>query len=293
MSLDETKWYSVAATVRSESAVAIEHAFNELGALGTEIDQLRKRPDEDVTVIGYFDQQPAESEIRSQIDLALEAFGFGNAGVSVRTSEVKNEDWLAEWKKHWRPTRVGRFVIAPSWYAIDEEPNTILIRIEPNMAFGTGTHETTKLCLKAIDELYQPEMSFLDVGTGTGILAIAVAKMNDELFTGKITGIELDPESVSLAREKAQANDVSARVEVVHGVLTDDIPQHDFVCANVTLDVISPMLPLLLDKSCKHLILSGILAEQETQITRELQALGIDSTTVERDGEWIAVRIDR
>jgi ribosomal protein L11 methyltransferase len=229
----------------------------------------------------------------------LDAFELDDSSVrSVKHRTVEDADWLAEWKKHWRPTRVGRFVIAPSWYEVEDEPNTVLIRIEPNMAFGTGTHETTKLCLKAIDELYQPEMSFLDVGTGTGILSIAAAKMNGRSYAftrddRNILAIETDADSVAIARENAQANGVSEKIEFVHGVLTHDDPTFDFVCANVTLDVISPMLPLLLDKSCKCLILSGILAEQESQIVKELKAFGIDNATVDRDGEWISVRIER
>src|SRR5205085_3138018 len=92
---------------------------------------------------------------------------------------VEEIDWLAEWKKHWQPTEVGRFVIAPPWQEIDPG-DKILIQIEPNMAFGTGTHETTQLCLDAISELYRPQLTFLDVGTGTGILAIAAAKLGGD-----------------------------------------------------------------------------------------------------------------
>ena len=91
--------------------------------------------------------------------------------------EVADEDWLGEWKKSWQPVAVGeRFLIAPPWSVIDDARDRIVIRIEPGMAFGTGTHETTRLCLSAIEEYFAGE-SFLDVGTGTGILAIAAAKL--------------------------------------------------------------------------------------------------------------------
>jgi ribosomal protein L11 methyltransferase len=299
-------WFAVEIVADPRAADAVEHCLNELDALGTEIDQLRKKNDADVTVVGYFDKPPDEAELREQLNLTLDAFGLEDSSVrSVKHRTVEDADWLAEWKKHWRPTRVGRFVIAPSWYEVEDEPSTILIRIEPNMAFGTGTHETTKLCLKAIDELYQPEMSFLDVGTGTGILSVAAAKMNGKSYAftrddlpsnsdhRKILAIETDADSVAIARENAQANGVSEKIEFVHGVLTHDDPTFDFVCANVTLDVISPMLPLLLGKSRKHLILSGILAEQEPEIIHDLKAFDIDNATVDRDGEWIAVSIER
>jgi ribosomal protein L11 methyltransferase len=296
------RWFAVEITVAPHASDAIEHCLNELGALGTEIDQLRKKSDEDITVVGYFEVPPEETNLQEQLKLALNAFGFDDSVVrSVKRREVEDADWLSEWKKHWRPTRVGRFLIAPNWYEVDKEPDTILIRIEPNMAFGTGTHETTQLCLKAIDDLYQPEMSFLDVGTGTGILAIAAAKVQriSYAFTrdreransddGNILAVELDADSVRIARENAETNEVGHLIEFVHGTPTDDMPSFDFVCANLTLDVISPVLSMLVEKSRFYLVLSGVLAEQETQIVEELRQLGVSDLTVERDGEWIAV----
>jgi ribosomal protein L11 methyltransferase len=292
--VSDKSWFAIEIVVDPRAADAVEHCLNELDALGTEIDQLRKKNDADMTIVGYFENPSDEAEIREQLNSLLDAFDLDDSLIrSISHREVENTDWLAEWKKHWRPTRVGRFVIAPNWCEIDEEPGTILIRIEPNMAFGTGTHETTKLCLKAIDEAYHPGMSFLDVGTGTGILAIAIAKMNGRSLDEKITGIELDPGSVTIARENVVTNNVGDRITILEGTLADDAPPHDFVCANVTLDVISPMLPLLLNKSRKQLVLSGILTEQESQIVQELKTLGIDDPTIERDGEWIAVRIER
>jgi len=293
-------WFAVEVAAAPEAADAVEHCLNELDALGTEIDQLRKRAADDVTVVGYFNDPVSIDDVRLQLENALEAFELDTSLIrSIKQHKVDDADWLAEWKKHWRPTRVGRFIVAPSWYEVDDEPGSIVIRIEPNMAFGTGTHETTRLCLKAIDELYEPKMSFLDIGTGTGILAIAAAKMRGKSYAftrdGQpgILAIETDADSVSIARENATANDVCDKIEFLHGILTDGVPQFDFVCANVTLDVISPMLSLLLDKSNKYLVLSGILADQETQIIAQLKTLGIDSPKVERDGEWIAATVRR
>src|SRR4029078_6054356 len=172
--------------------------------------------------------------------------------------------------------RVGRFLIAPSWEKVEEDQATILIRIEPNMAFGTGTHETTKLCLKEIDEHFEPGMSFLDVGTGTGILAIAAAKMNGD-SKAEINAYDVARASVAIARENARDNGVAGEIKFVDGSIDDTPPIHDFVCANVTLDVISPMLELLVQKSRMKLVLSGILADQERQIVSQLTDLGIDS----------------
>ena len=160
------------------------------------------------------------------------------------------------------------------------------------MAFGTGTHETTKLCLKAIDRHFKPGMSFLDVGTGTAILAIGAAKMNGN-SEAIITAYEIDKDSVAIARENARENGVADRISFHEGSVDDNTALHDFVCANVTLDVISPMLELLIKKAGKTLVLSGILADQRAQIESQLSGLGIDSPLIEQDREWIAVIVYR
>jgi len=288
---EQENWYAIEIIVSPDAVEVVEHLLNEFDALGIEIDQLRKKADEDVTVVGYFSEPISEADVKESLDHTLAAFDIDDSNVrSINSREVENADWLSEWKKHWRPTRSGRFVVAPSWFDVEDEASSIVIRIEPNMAFGTGTHETTKLCLRAIDEYYDGEMSFLDVGTGTGILAIAAAK----LFTAsspKILGIDVDKDSVDIARENAAANDVSDKIEFVQRTLDDGIPDFEFVCANLTLDVISPILSKLIEKTQKTLVLSGILTEQEDSIVKELNRLGLKDQTIWRDGEWIAVLV--
>ena len=170
-------WFAVDVEADSTAAEAVEYAFNTLDALGTEIDHLRKTGTDAVKITGYFNDLPTDEDLQFEISDAVKIYEQDAASVrSISNREVEDADWLAEWKRHWKPTEIGRFIIAPPWSEV-AETNQIVIRIEPNMAFGTGTHETTQLCLKAIGEQYQPEMSVLDVGTGTGILAIAVAKL--------------------------------------------------------------------------------------------------------------------
>jgi len=288
---EQEKWYAIEIIVSPDAVEAVEHLLNEFDAVGIEIDQLRKKADDDVTVVGYFSEPIAEADIKESLDHTLAAFDIDDSNVrSINSREVENADWLSEWKKHWRPTRSGRFVVAPSWFDVEDEASSVVIWIEPNMAFGTGTHETTKLCLRAIDEYYDGEMSFLDVGTGTGILAIAAAKLSTA-DSPKILGIDVDKDSVDIARENAAANDVSDKIEFVQRTLDDGIPDFEFVCANLTLDVISPMLPKLIEKTQKTLVLSGILTEQEDSIVKELNRLDLKDQTIWRDGEWIAVLV--
>jgi ribosomal protein L11 methyltransferase len=153
------------------------------------------------------------------------------------------------------------------------------------MAFGTGTHETTRLCLKAIEKHFRGG-SFLDVGTGTGILAIAAAK----LFTdARIQAFDTDTEAIETARGNARLNEVSERITFVVGTVDEQTPSADLVCANLTAPVISKLLPLLLGVTCGHLILSGILDSQLALLESNLSKLGVHDFEVDQDDEWIAL----
>jgi len=267
----------------------VEYALNSLDALGTEINNLGPNRPEILTVVGYFNDAPSESAISEAIAESLSIYEHSLDSASYAgTREVENEDWLSEWKKHWKPTESGRFVIAPTWEKVGKSEK-IVIRIEPSMAFGTGTHETTRLCLKAIEENYRAGESFFDVGTGTGILAIAVAKLNGRSVS--ILACDTDADSIAIARENAELNATPA-IEYYVGSITSGSPEFDVVCANVTLDVIVPLLPLLIERSRRLLILSGILAEQEPAIRETLIGFGVHRPAVERMGEWISVIAD-
>lgn len=286
---EQQPWYSLEINAAPEAAEAVEFALNSLEALGTEINHLKRSVTDAVKIVGYFNSLPDDEWVQDELQYALRSYSLNAESISsVERREVQNEDWLAEWKKHWKPTAVGGFVIAPPWEDFDAD-GRIVIRIEPNMAFGTGTHETTQLCLKAVEAHYAPGDSFLDVGTGTGILAIGAAKLN--LAAGKnakIYGCDTDTDSVKLARENAELNHVGSAVEFAEGPLADDAPEFEFTCANLTIDVILPILPLLFQKTSKTLVLSGILREQEPMIA---SALGDRVHAIERAGEWIAVTV--
>ena len=305
-------WTALDITVDAEATEAIESALNALDCLGTEIDSLRKVKGEPQLVTGFFDTLPVEADIRIAVDESLRICGFEPDAVkSIATRTVEETDWLAEWKKHWKPTVVGKFVIAPPWENVDGT-DKIIIRIEPNMAFGTGTHETTQLCLQAIGDNYAAGQTFLDVGTGTGILATAVAKLatedtentestkkvNKDLSAisvnsvAKILAYDTDTDSIKIARENAIANGVGDKIEFVDGPIGEETQIFDFVCANLTIDVIVPILPLLLEKSKHTLLLSGILAEQESAIAREFRKLQVSKYQIEHSGEWISVLVD-
>ncbi len=288
--VDKKVWYALDVSVEPEAVEAVEFALNDLGALGTEISDFPRKESEAVIVVAYFDTPPDAQVLEDRLHSALSIYSLSETAiVSWSVREIEDIDWLAEWRRHWTPTEIGRFIVAAPWHKV-EEPDKIVIRIEPNMAFGTGTHETTQLCLAAIEKHFRPNDSFLDVGTGTGILAIAAAKLSAPPF-GEIMGIDTDPDSIKIARENAVLNTVSEHVRFQLGSIGKRTPKFDFICANLTLDVIGAILPLLLAKANRRLVLSGILVEQEAAIRGLLVFNGADSISVARSGEWIAVTI--
>ena len=268
-------WHELKIDIEPEAREAVEYALMEAGALGTvTTDHLN-------TVTGYFSGVPDRELIRSELFEALRIYSLPSSSVrDMNLREVENRDWLAEWKKNWQPVEIGRFVIAPPWTEIADAPGRIVIRIEPGMAFGTGTHETTRLCLAAIEHHFEGG-SFLDVGTGTGILAIAAAKMFPD---ARVKGLDTDAEAIEIARENAKANGVAEKIEFRVGSVEETTPSADLVCANLTADVILQLLPALIGVTCGKLILSGIL---ETQTEAIVSALG--EVEIIQDGEWIAI----
>ncbi len=279
-------WQAVDAIAAREACEAVEYGLMEAGAQGTETNESDSA---NVTVSGYFDAVPEIEDVRSALFEALRIYDLESASlIDLTTREVPDRDWLAEWKKDWQPVEVGNFIIAPPW--IKSEPGAIatgciVIRIEPGMAFGTGTHETTRLCLKAIGKYFRGG-SFLDVGTGTGILAIAAAKM----FPGaRLEAVDTDAEAVEIARENARLNGVGEQIEFRVGSVTEQTSSADLVCANLTAPVIVELLPALLGATCGRLVLSGILAEQRKLVRSRLLELGADGFQTEQDGEWIAL----
>jgi ribosomal protein L11 methyltransferase len=298
MNNTQKNWFAVEIETKTEAAEAVEFALNELDALGTEINNLGVKASETLRVVGYFNELPDDETVRFQLDEALNIYGFSSEAIlNIDSRAVENADWLAEWKKRWKPTETEKFIIAPPWETV-ENTGKIVIKIEPSMAFGTGTHDTTKLCLQAIEKHFSPEMSFFDVGTGTGILAIAAAKFAAKNSESQITnskpqilGCDTDEDSIKIARENAELNE-TPDVGFYVGSIDEETPKFDFVCANITIDVIIPILPQLLEKAEKILALSGILKEQENQIVTELEKFEIKNPKIETSGEWISVIID-
>jgi len=280
-----TRWHALDLITAGEAREAVEYALMEAGALGTETDEA---DDNFLRVSAYFDRLPDRERVRAELAEAIRIYQLPSSAVREMTvREVANQDWLGEWKKSWQPVEVGkRFLIAPPWSEISDGNSRIVIRIEPGMAFGTGTHETTRLCLVAVEK-YFAGGSFLDVGTGTGILAIAAAKLFPE---AEVEACDIDAEAIAIAIENARLNGVAERITFRVGTIAETTASADLVCANLTADVIASMLPSLVSVTCGHLILSGILDTQTEELRRQLLESGVsDPTETLQDGEWIAL----
>src|SRR5436190_5555880 len=236
-------WYALDLTVELPAREAVEYALMEAGALGTETSEATKSDRATVVVSAYFRHLPEREKVRAEMAEALRIYELPSSAVQdMQFREVPNRDWLNEWKKDWHPVEIGRLVVAPPWGEIQAAQDRVVIRIEPGMAFGTGTHETTRLCLKAIMRFFKGG-SFLDVGTGTGILAIAAARLSPQ---AEISACDTDAAAIEIARENARLNGVADRIDFRVGSLVESGASADFVCANLTADVISSMLPALI-----------------------------------------------
>jgi len=309
---DSSKWHALEVTVKRAAREAVEYALMEAGALGTETSEAGEATnagaadDAQLRVTAYFAQLPERERVRAVLAEALRIYDLPSSAVGeMQFREVADRDWLNEWKKEWRPVELGRLVVAPPWSEIKDTRDRVVIRIEPGMAFGTGTHETTRLCLKAIMRFFKGG-SFLDVGTGTGILAIATAKLFPD---ARVTACDTDAAAIEIARENARLNSVADRISFRVGSLSEvaipignqagnppaesdesTMASADFVCANLTADAIGSMLPALISASCERLVLSGILDSQIDSIVDQLQQSGATGNLVMmQDGEWIAL----
>jgi ribosomal protein L11 methyltransferase len=276
-------WFALDVDLEPDAREAVEYALMEAGALGTET---RDGSGGLLRSTGYFQQTPGRERVRAELLEALRIYNLPSSSVrDMNFRPVADRDWLEEWKRNWQPVETGRFIVAPPWSQLDQSHHRIVIRIEPGMAFGTGTHETTRLCLAAIERYFSGN-SFLDVGTGTGILAIAAAKLSTDAV---ITACDIDDEAVEIAKTNATANGVGNRINFLVGSIDDITRSADLVCANLTADVIIPLLPSLTALTCGRLVLSGILETQKDAVVERLSECGISDIDITQDGEWVAI----
>jgi ribosomal protein L11 methyltransferase len=206
---------------------------------------------------------------------------------SLETAGVKQEDWENGWKQYYHALNIGRrLAIVPSWETCDTQRT--VITLDPGMAFGTGTHETTALCLETLDECISGGERVLDIGTGSGILAIAALKLGAR----EADGVDIDPMCVRTAGENAARNGVTENFRVLVGDLSDKATgQYDVICANIVANAIIalvPGVPALLAPNGTFLA-SGIIDTRKDEVIAAVQAAGLQIHTVKEKNGWVCL----
>lgn len=229
--------------------------------------------------------------LRAEVDEAAAALSAARGMPAPRLTEqpIPDRDWNEEWERTITPIAVtDRIVIAPSWHPVKAEPGQIVLTIDPKMAFGTGYHESTRLTLRLMEKHVGLNARVLDVGTGTGVLAIAAIRLG----AGSAVGVDVDDWAYRNALENAAANGVAHKVELHLGGIHDIPPaEYDLVVANIQRNVILDLLPTLKERLAKAgtMILAGLFAADADQLTATLRELGLKVVEELREGEWIAM----
>jgi len=244
-----------------------------------------------VTVYLPYDRHGQESLVAIREMLlrlkAVDSTGeFGRLECAI--SSVEDEDWSTAWRKHFRPIAIGeKLVICPSWEEYDPDGRMVL-RLDPGMAFGTGIDETTQLCLEAVENMVFEGCSVLDIGCGSGILAIGALLLG----AGAALGIDIDQVAVDSAIENAKSNGVSDRSRFICGNLADRVADsYDIICANITADAIltlAPEAPSLLNPDGLF-ILSGIIENREQDVMDAIRGLGFSFLERREQNGWICI----
>lgn len=286
------KWHCIEVIVPEEDAEALAFDVAELLGLGVEMTAEGFRY--------YVDPETERSSVEDEVGRLLSSYGERNPekalAVTSRRTLVEEDDWADRWKVHFKPMRVGRrFVICPTWEVLQPAEGDRVIVMDPGRAFGTGHHETTRLCLEWLEDLSRGhrlgDMSLLDLGTGSGILAMAAALLG----FGRIVGIDIDEEAVDVARENLVVNGLEARILVNVGSLDGVAEKFHVVVANIQASPLTAMAQPLAEHLHPGgmLVLSGILIEQEPKVraTFELEGLALVERRI--DGEWCLLAFKR
>ncbi|NBH60162.1 50S ribosomal protein L11 methyltransferase [Anaerotruncus sp. 80] len=232
---------------------------------------------------------PAMEELRSKAREGI--FGEGADFGSLRVSKKQEDDtqWKDKWKEYFKPARIAEnIVVKPTWESYERQGDEKVIEIDPGMAFGTGTHETTSLCVKMLEKYQKESDKVLDVGCGSGILSIAAALLGAE----DVLGVDIDPVAVEVAAENIELNGVANVAKAQYGDLTKGIDyKADIVVANLMADLVM----MLSEDVARHMqpgglfISSGILVEKEVQVTEHLRSQGFGIVEVREDGGWCCI----
>ena len=307
------EWIELTIHTTTAGADLVSEALMQEGATGTMVEDRADIPDptkpngiweiidpklieampEDVLVHAWFKPDASFADKLQALRLRMTELASSAAmdmgTLDIGTANVHDEDWSEVWKKFYKPFRAGHhLVVKPTWELYDAQPGDKVIEIDPGMAFGSGTHETTGMCMELLEDALHGGERVIDVGTGSGILAIGAALLGAK----EVTAIDIDPMAVKVARENIEHNGLQDRVTALEGNLLDHLDVMCELCvANIIADVICMFAAPLNDHIVPGglFICSGIIKEREQDVVDALTAADYTILDIRRKGEWVAM----
>jgi len=307
-----TEWNEFSVHINREATEAVSNILIELGSAGVSVSdrydflnlpeygfdtlwalEEDKFPDDGVTIKGYFHGGQSLAEVETKINQKIETlkrFDLGITTYSVERADVKQEDWAEAWKKYYHPVPITRYMtIVPKWEEyIPKYKDEKIITLDPGLAFGTGTHPTTQLCLQILETIIRGEETVIDVGTGSGVLSIA----SSHLGASNIYAYDLDDVAVTAAQSNVKLNQRDPNIIVEANDLLKGIDlEADIAVANILAEVVLPLIPdaMRVLKPNGYFLSSGIIQEKKEQIIEKLEDEGFVVEQVNQMKDWVAI----
>lgn len=231
----------------------------------------------------------AQEELKKELE-GLKDYGFDPGLVRIAEGSVREEDWAHAWKQYYHPLRIGQVLIQPAWEPVEEGPGPgqIVVYLDPGMAFGTGTHPSTAMCIEFLQELNLEGRLVWDIGTGSGILALVAARLG-----AKVEAVDIDPVAVQAAKENQDLNRLSFPIK--RGTLEDLQGSPQVIVANIVANVIGPMLPRVRQVLAPRgfFIASGVIKGRDGEILALAREAGLRLLRRKEQGEWVAYLFQR
>ncbi len=292
------KWLELSLKAPSEYVEPLSVIFQRYGYGGVAVEQEGgynpdegEEPDYSTAIIrSYLPVDGTTADRKEQIRVAVDLISRLCDLSPLEERVLEEGEWMETWKSHFTALRVGRIVIRPTWIEHAVEEGDVVIDMDPGMAFGTGHHPTTHMCLQELEKLVTPGARVLDVGTGSGILAIAAAKLG----AGDILALDVDPIAIKAARSNVKANGLQSTIKVSKRALASHKATRatfDLVVANIYTKVILEMASDLVAQAAPQgmLALSGIMAERAPEVESRLREEGCALLRTSREGDWAAI----
>ena len=266
--------------------------FSLNGMYGDLVDDSILNADKETVKVSLF--VPEEKNLSEYISFVRDRFSILSINAEITTDGMNEEDWAESWKQYYKPIPLGKVTIVPAWEEYAASEGEVIIKMDPGMAFGTGTHETTRLVMKIMQDEIRGGERVLDVGTGSGILSICASKLGAK----SCNAYDIDPVAVKIAKENAEADgcdNITVGVsDLLRGVDTS-YGKYDFCVANIVADIIIRMMPDISDYLTDDapLILSGIISMRAEEVIESVKANGFKVVREERENDWLALMVKK